>query len=145
MSANLEPTAKRFLKLASRLRHLESENFPPEGIQVSPSHIALIEYTANNPNCGVQELAKALKLSTPTLSVSVRQLEKSGLITRKPDPSDGRAVQLSLTSKGEEIHQSARRFHRLKFKKLLSGLNPKERENLVNLLEKALNAVENES
>jgi len=145
MSANLETTAKRFLKLASRLRHLELENFPPEGMQASPSHLALIEYTANNPNCGVQELAEALKLSTPTLSVSVRQLEKSGLIARKPDPTDGRAVQLSLTSKGEEIHQSARSFHRLKFEKLLSGLNPQERENLVNLLEKALIAVENES
>ena len=88
-------------------------------------------------------MAEAVKLSTPTVSISVRQLEKSELIARKPHPEDGRAVQLFLTSKGEEVYQNARGFHRQKFEKLLSGLKPEEREILVSLLEKALNAAEN--
>lgn len=145
MNTNLEESAKRFLKLASRLRRLGAGNFPPEGIQASPSHLALIDYAANNPDCGIREMAEALKLSSPTVSISVRQLEKSGLIARKPNPRDGRAVQLFLTPKGIEVHQRANNFHRRKFEQLLSGLSPEERENLVNLLEKALNAVENES
>jgi len=90
-------------------------------------------------------MAEALNLSTPTVSISVRQLEKSELIARKPNPKDGRAVHLPLTSKGEEVHQRARNFHRQKFEKLLKGLKPEERTNLVSLLEKALNAAENKS
>ena len=142
MDNNLEETAQRFLKLSSRLRRLGSGAPQQEHIVTSPSHLALIEYVAGNPDCGVQEMAEALKLSTPTVSISVRQLEKSGLIARKPHPKDGRAVQLFLTSKGEGIHQRVRSFHHQKFEKLLSGLNPEERELLVSLLERALNAAE---
>jgi len=145
MNINLEENARKLLKLTSQLRRLGAENFPPEEMQASPSHLALIDYAANNPDCGVREMAEALKLSTPTVSISVRQLEKSGLIARKPNPRDGRAVQLFLTQKGIEVHQRANNFHRQKFEELLSGLSPEERENLVNLLEKALNAAKNES
>ncbi len=145
MDNNLEETAKRFLKLAPRLRRLGPGTPLPEDAAISPSHLALIECAANNPNCGIQEIAEAMKLSTPTVSISVRQLEKSGLIARKPNPEDGRAVQLFLTQKGKEIHLRAHNFHRKKFEILLNGLTPEERELLVNLLEQALNAAENES
>ncbi len=143
MSDNLENTSQRFLRLSSRLRRLGSGSVQPESEVTSPSHMALIKYTASNPNCGVQQIAEALELSTPTISISVRQLEKNGLIARKPHPRDGRAVQLSLTPKGEKILQHARGFHRQKFEKLLKGLMPEEREVLVSLLEKALDAAEN--
>ena len=145
MEDNLEENAKRFLTLASRLRRLGSGVSPPENLQVSPSHLALIEYVAKNPNCGIQEMAEALKLSTPTVSISVRQLEKSGLMARKPHPADGRAVQLSLTPTGEDVHERAYAFQRQKFKKLLQGLTPEERILLVSLLEKSLDAAENEN
>ena len=142
MNDNLEETAQRFLKLSSRLRRLGPGVPQQEHVATSPSHLALIEYVANHPGCGIQEIADALKLATPTVSISVRQLEKSGLIARKPHPEDGRAVQLSLTPKGEEIQQHALNFHCEKFKNLLSGLASEERELLVGLLEKALNAAE---
>ncbi len=142
MADNLQETAQRFLNLSSRLRRLGAGNTPSAGEQISPSHLPLIEYVASNTDCGIHKMAEALKLSTPTVSISVRLLEKNGLIARKPDPMDGRAVQLFLTPKGDEVHQSARDFHCQKFRKLLTGLKPEERENLVNLLEKALNAAE---
>ena len=142
MDNNLEEMAQRFLKLSSRLRRLGPGAPQQEHIATSPSHLALIEYAAGNPYCGIQEMAEALKLSTPTVSISVRQLEKSKLMARKPNPADGRAVHLFLTPKGEDVHQRAHSFHRQKFEKLLSGLNPEERELLISLLERALNAAE---
>ncbi len=143
MEDNLEQNAIFFLDLASRLRLLGSDASPHEEMRVSPSHLALIDYVERNPKCGVQEIAEALHLSTPTVSVSVRQLEKNGLIARKPNPEDGRSIQLFLTQKGEEIQKNIQAFHRQKFKTLLEGLTPKERELLITLLEKALNAAEN--
>ncbi len=142
MPDNLEETAQRFLRLSSRLRRLGPGTPQQNHVATSPSHLALVEYVASHPNCGIQEMAEALQLSTPTVSISARQLEKNGLIARKPHPDDGRAVQLFLTSQGEEVHQQARDFHCQKFQKLLSGLMPDEREALVNLLEKALDAAE---
>ncbi|MCP4139245.1 MAG: MarR family transcriptional regulator [Chloroflexi bacterium] len=142
MGDNLQETAQRFLKLSSRLRRLGSGNSASGPVSTSPSHLGLIEYVAKHPGCGIQKMAEALKLSKPTVSVSVRQLEKSELLARKPHPKDGRAVQLFLTKKGEDAHKSAQDFHCQKFRKLLSGLKAEERENLVSLLEKALNAAE---
>jgi len=145
MDDNLQETANRFIKLASRLRRLGPGTSLPEDAAMSPSHLAMIECAAIKPGCGIQEMAGTLKLSTPTVSISVRQLEKNDLFKRQPHPDDGRAVQLFLTKKGKETHQRAHTFHHHKFEKLLSGLTPEERETLVSLLEQAINAAENES
>lgn len=142
MDKNLEKNAQRFLKLASRLRRLGSGISQLEDMATSPSQLGLVEYVAGNLDCGIQEMAEALNLSTPTVSISVRQLEKNGLLERKPHPDDGRAVQLFLTPKGEEVHQRANSFHRRKFEQLLAGLNEDERDTLLNLLERALDAAE---
>ena len=143
MDKHIEEAAKRFLKLASRLRSLGADDSPPEEVRVSLSHMALIEYAANHPGCGIQEMAEGLKLATPTVSISVRQLEKSDMFTRQPHPEDGRAAQIFLTPKGQEVHQRLDTFHRKKFKKLLSGLTPEESQVLLDLLERALDVSEN--
>jgi len=145
MSDNLEETAQRFLQLATRLRRLGSGAPALDDAQISPSHLALLEYVAISPGCGIQEIASGLQLATPTVSISVRQLEKNGLITRQPNPEDGRAVQIFLTPEGECVYRRAHAFHRRKFEKILSGLPPDDRETLVGLLEQAINTAEHDT
>jgi DNA-binding MarR family transcriptional regulator len=89
-------------------------------------------------------MAGGLKLSTPTVSIGVRQLEEFGFITRQPDPQDGRAVHLFLTLTGQELHQSTHEFRCQKFERLLTGLTTRERTTLMDLLERAIRYVENE-
>lgn len=144
MTNNLEPTAEKFMHLMDRLRRLGPGTAPPKEANISPSLLALIEYTASNPGCGVQAMAGGLKLSTPTVSVGVRQLEELGFITRQPDPQDGRAVHLFLTLTGQELHQSTHEFRCQKFERLLTGLTTRERTTLLDLLERAIYNVENE-
>lgn len=144
MTNNLEPTAEKFLHLMDRLRRLGPGTAPPKEANISPSLLALIEYTASNPGCGIQAMAGGLKLSTPTVSIGVRQLEELGFITRQPDPQDGRAVHLFLTLTGQELHQSTHEFRCQKFERLLTGLTTRERTTLLDLLERAIRYVENE-
>ena len=144
MTNNLEPTAEKFMHLMDRLRRLGPGTAPPKEANISPSLLALIEYTASNPGCGIQAMAGGLKLSTPTVSIGVRQLEELGFITRQPDPQDGRAVHLFLTLTGQELHQSTHEFRCQKFERLLTGLAPQERTTLLALLERAIQTVENE-
>ncbi len=142
MDNSLEALSQRFLKLATRLRQLGTRIPSSEGAQISPSHLSLLEYVATSPGCGIREIADGLKLSPPTVSVSVRQLEKMGWLARQPHPSDRRAIQLFLTPSGENIYQQAHAFHRRKFEQLLQGLTPEERDTLLILLERAINAAE---
>ena len=139
MDASLQQTADRLLALMTRLRQFASGASPPQNAQLSPSLMAILDFVAASPHCGVKEIARGLKLSTPTVSVSVRQLEEAGFLERQPHPRDKRAVQIFLTPKGQELYEQTYAFRRQTFERLLSGLTSQERETLLSLLEKALN------
>jgi len=144
MTNEIEQSAEKLLHLMDRMRQMGPRNAPPKEAKISPSLLSLLNYTAANPGCGIQAMAVGLKLATPTISVSVRQLEKAGFLTRQPDPDDGRAVQLFLTPTGQELHQRTLEFRCQKFERLLTHLTPSERTTLLALLERAVSAVENE-
>jgi len=145
MSNALGQAAEKFLQLMNRLRRLGPGTAPPKEAHLSPSLLAFLDYLASTPRCGIQEMATGLNLSTPTVSIGVRQLEDAGFVTRQSDPQDGRAVQLFLTPKGQELQQRTYEFRCQKFERLLIGLTPQERSTLLDLLERAIQAAENEN
>lgn len=144
MANNLERSAGKFLLLMDRLRQWGSQSAPPKKANISPSQLAFLTFSAANPGCGVQAMASGLKLSKPTVSVGVSQLEGAGFLTRQPDPQDGRAVQLFLTRKGQELHQRTHEFRCKRFERLLTSLTSQERTTLLTLLGKAIQTVESE-
>ena len=144
MVNNLGQSAEQFLLLMDRLRQWGPQTAPPKEANISLSQLALITYSASNPGCGIQAMASGLKLSKPTVSIGVSQLEDTGFLTRQPDPQDGRAVQLFLTRKGQELYQRTHEFRCQKFERLLRGLAPQERTTMLTLLERAIQTVENE-
>jgi len=145
MTNNLEGSAEKFLNLMDRLRQIGPQTAPPKEANISPSHLAYLTFSASHPGCGIQAMAAGLKLSKPTVSIGVAQLEEADFFTRKPDPKDGRAIQLFLTPKGQKLHQRTYEFRCQKFEQLLKYLAPQERTTLNNLLEKAINIAENET
>lgn len=145
MINNLEQSAEQFLNLMDRLRRVGPQTAPPREADISPSQLAFLTFSTLNPGCGIQAMASGLKLSKPTVSIGVSQLEEAGFLTRQPDPQDGRAVQLFLTPKGQKLHQRTLEFRCRKFERLLSELTSQERTTLINLLEKAIKTVENET
>jgi len=144
MTNNLNQSAEKFMLLMDRLRQWGPQPAPPKKANISPSQLAFITYLNLNPGCGIQSIASGLKLSKPTVSVGVSQMEEAGFLTRQPDPQDGRAVQLFLTTKGQELHQRTHEFRCKKFNRLLSGLTSQERTTLITLLERSIQNVENE-
>lgn len=145
MSKNLEQSAEQFLILMDRLRQLGPQTSPPRKAKISHSQLAFITYLNSNPGCGIQSIASELKLSKPTVSIGVSQMEEAGFLTRQPDPNDGRAVQLFLTSEGQKLHQSTLEFRCKKFERLLAEITSQERATLLKILEKAILSVENET
>lgn len=49
------------------------------------------------------EVADQLGVEPPTVTKTVRKLEKMGHVERREDPEDARAQQVSLTSQGEDL------------------------------------------
>ena len=55
------------------------------------------------PNCTQAELAEKLEISPAAVAVSIKKLEKGGYIQREPDEADNRALQVTITPKGEQV------------------------------------------
>ena len=145
MTNNLKQSSEQFLNLMDRLRRVGPQTAPPKEANISPSQLAYLSFSASHPGYGIQAMASGLKLSKPSVSVGISQLEESGFLTRQSDPRDGRAVQLFLTAEGQKLHQRTLEFRCQKFECLLKDLTLQERTTLINLLEKAIQAFENET
>ena len=132
----------QLLDLLNRLRKLTLTQHPLQDTGVTMPQLTLLDWVATTPGCSVQEIANGLGLTAPTVSVSVRRLERAGLMTRQPDPMDRRAVRLFLTPQGQALQQQAWAFRQEKMRRLLAGLTPEECTTLLALLERAITTAE---
>ena len=135
----------RFVRLFGRLRKLAFGQHPIGSSAISIAQLTLLEWVADAPGCGIQDIAQGLDLTAPTVSVGVRRLEKARLVERQPDPEDGRTIRLFLTASGQALCEQAHAFRQAKMRRLLGGLTAEEGETLLGLLERALEAAEQET
>jgi len=139
------PAEDRLMTLFERLRKLGLDQNPLEDAGVTMPQLALLAWIAASSGCGIQGTAEGLGLTAPSVSVGVHRLEAAGLLERRPDPQDGRAIQLFLTAQGQALHQRARAFRREKMRRLLTVLTPEDRATLLALLEQAISGAEEET
>ena len=78
----------------------------------------------------ISEMAGLQGVAQPSMTVLVGSLEQAGLMARRPDPSDGRAVLVSLTPHGEEFLAGLRRAGAERMSELVGKLSPAEAEAL---------------
>jgi DNA-binding MarR family transcriptional regulator len=67
------------------------------------------------------------QLKQPALTSLVAKLVQDGLLQRRPDPIDGRAMLLSLTRSGRQIVRSRHANRVAKLSRLVDQLTPEER------------------
>jgi MarR family transcriptional regulator, transcriptional regulator for hemolysin len=77
-----------------------------------------------------QELARALGIEGATLTRHLDTLERAGLVERRRDPKDRRAIQVELTQAGEALHDRLRQDVLAFDRRLRSGLGEAELKRL---------------
>jgi DNA-binding MarR family transcriptional regulator len=87
-------------------------------------------------------LMHALRLTSGTVSVRIDRLVAAGLVTRKPDPQDGRGAIVALTAEGHSRFDAAAPAHLANEDRLLAALDSGERAQLADLLRKLLLSLE---
>ena len=76
------------------------------------------------------DLTATEQLKQPALTSLVAKLERDGLLSRRRDPRDGRAVLLSLTPEGQEVVRSRHADRMARLSRLADQLNHQERNAL---------------
>lgn len=57
------------------------------------------------PDSTQAELSRLVGIEQPTMAITLRRMERDGLIQRKPDPDHGRRSHVTLSAKGRKPSQ----------------------------------------
>lgn len=112
----------------------------PEPQRLSLAAAATLSTLSRSATRSVSELAASEHVSQPAMTQLVRRLERDGLVERQPHPTDGRVVDVRITSAGRELLDRRRRQRANALADMLSRLGAVEQRALVKALP-ALNAL----
>jgi DNA-binding MarR family transcriptional regulator len=73
------------------------------------------------------ELTVNEQVTQSAITQLVTRLERDGLVERRPDPNDGRVVQVHITALGENVIDSRRLNRMTKLSKFIEGLTLEEK------------------
>lgn len=104
-----------------KVEHKAIESFAGNSLTMSEMHI--IEAVGKNPSLQMSDIARKLRITLPTLTVSVQRLEEKGYITRQRFGADRRKVAVALTASGQQAYERHAEFHNKMVDALFVGLN----------------------
>src|SRR5271167_2284703 len=74
--------------------------------ELSLTESAVMGRLAREGPATTAELARAEGMKPQSMGATIAALEERGLLERKPHPTDGRQVNIELTTKGEAVRKS---------------------------------------
>ncbi|MDF2888420.1 MAG: transcriptional regulator, MarR family [Lacrimispora sp.] len=124
MSSPMHSVMTRYMKIMKMHRCILDEQGKETGVYRSQHQILMM--LSEHSNVSQKEIAKRLYVSTATIAVSVKKLEKGGYITRIVDKEDNRMNQLCLTEKGKDMVGKSREYFRNVEIKMFQGFSDED-------------------
>lgn len=112
-----------------------------KAIGVTLQHYRVLAVLVAREGRTVNELAVYTVTDQSTLSKLLDRMEAKGLVERRPDPSDGRVVNVHLTPAGRKAYARIIPIALEHYGRAIDGLTKVERETLVRTLGKVLENV----
>ncbi|HET7434503.1 MAG TPA: MarR family winged helix-turn-helix transcriptional regulator [Thermoanaerobaculia bacterium] len=95
------------------------------GVSVTQSHV--LDAIAVKGELSLNDVAAQLYVDKSTASRSVKVLEEKGLIRRRRDAGDARAIVLELTAAGQKVQEKIEEECKDEERQLLNGFDPAAR------------------
>lgn len=99
----------------------------------------ILDFLEKNGECTQNELAKALGVSPASIAVSVKRMQKNGVVEKTADGNDLRCNRISLTEKGRELTTEMHRKFDLIDKMMFAGFDNEELVQLKMYLDRICN------
>jgi DNA-binding MarR family transcriptional regulator len=96
---------------------------------VSRTEVGVMRNLREGPQ-RITELAAQERVTQPAITLLVNRLAERGWVERIPDPTDGRAVLVSLTAAGQEVFERLRSEYRALLHEEMATLEDSEVETL---------------
>ncbi|MGP3988624.1 MarR family winged helix-turn-helix transcriptional regulator [Streptomyces sp. 3N207] len=112
----------------------------PAGLTV-PQYAALLQL-AENPGMPAAALARACRVTAPTMNTILKNLQQRGLITRTPHAWHRNVLETRLTEQGTEVMAQADENAIRVERGLAAAFTDEEREQLISLLARSVEYLE---
>jgi DNA-binding MarR family transcriptional regulator len=99
--------------------------------ELSLTESAVLGRLARDGAATTADLARAEGMKPQSMGATIAALEERGLVGRRPHPTDGRQVNLELTSKGAALRKSVVDAKRTWLARAVAQLDKKEQETLI--------------
>ncbi|MBU2326820.1 MAG: MarR family transcriptional regulator [Alphaproteobacteria bacterium] len=90
-------------------------------LDIKPPHLDILVNLYRFEGISQQELARKLLVGRSNMSMLLPQMEKRGLLQRRPDQKDKRVLRLSLTDEGRALSEEAMRIQTELIERTLSA------------------------
>ena len=127
-----ESLADAFGAVARQLREKSAETLAPWDI--TPAHLRALRTLARHGTMRLSELSDRLQIAPRTATEVVDALEAQGLVRRRPDPADRRAILAEVTERGTGILAEIRATRGAEAGRIFGRLGPADRAELARIL-----------
>lgn len=107
-------------------------------VKIYPGQPQMLEYLSGHENCTQAELADFLHVSPASVAVSVKRMQKAGLIGRRADEKDLRCNRIFITESGRRRHELLQGEFRRIDEQLFAGFTEEETERLSGYLDRLI-------
>jgi DNA-binding MarR family transcriptional regulator len=125
-SADQELATRLRLAIARSARRLRQA----AGTDLSPSLVSALATIERHGPLTPSELAARERVQRPTVTRVACRLEEAGLVTRAPDPADGRSALITVTPEGRALLDATRTAKDAFLSERLEALSPEDRATL---------------
>lgn len=109
-----------------------------EKLKIHPGQLPILLLLLKQDNLSQIEIANKVCVKPSTIAVVLRKMEKNDLIEKMTVNSDRRTFYIKLTEKGKEIANKTSSIIDQLENKITISLSSKEKENLINCLNKII-------
>ena len=129
---------RRLFDAAARMRKQRQEPAAPKGITPAEMYaiMAVSRLEGEGRKVRPGDIAKCGQATPSAVSQTLKSLEEKGLITRKRDKGDSRAVTVHLTKEGRAFSARGRELHERMIDGVLTYLGSEDAEHLVRIVER---------
>ena len=129
-----EALADAFGAVARQLREKSAETLAPWDI--TPAHLRALRTLSRHGTMRLSELSDRLQVAPRTATAVVDALEARGLVRRRADPGDRRAILVEVTEHGAGVLAEIRAARGTEAGRVFGRLTPADRAELARILSK---------
>jgi DNA-binding MarR family transcriptional regulator len=129
-----ENLSEAFWAVARRLRQHSKTALEPWDL--SPSLARALGVLARHGDVRLSALAEHLRIAPRSATEVADDLQRRGLIERRPDPGDRRAVLVALTAEGRRTTGAIEAARQAEGERFFAALDPTDRADLARVLRK---------